>query len=203
MAEISPRDVNYSRSTSLSQIQNYDKKPEILPEHRKLKDGLQAHMKDSGLLKDGSQYRPLTNILNDAFQSLSKQNGHQSHAKFLTQVLKSFFLELSVDQIELMCQSYADNFLKELLGKSVNLMDLDRAEEEFQKAQRVNKKHRPNPSVSGLSDIDFKEKPRTNQYGVPKLNLDTSLTKSYILDITSKYMNDPAPRYMSPTQAQI
>lgn len=131
MAEISPRDVNYSRSTSLSQIQAYDKKPEILPEHKKLKEGLQTHMKESGLIKDGSQYRQLSNILNEAFQGLSKQCGHQSHAKFLTQVLKTFFLELSVDQIELMCQSYTDNFLKELLGKSVNLMDLDAAEEDI------------------------------------------------------------------------
>ena len=67
MAEISPRDVNYSRSTSLSQIQAYDKKPEILPEHKKLKEGLQAHMKESGLIKDGSQHRQLSNILNEAF----------------------------------------------------------------------------------------------------------------------------------------
>jgi len=44
------------------------------------------------------------------------------------------------------------------------------------------------------------EKPKNTYQYVPRLNLDTSLAKSYILDITSKYMNDPAPRYMSPTQ---
>ena len=86
-------------------------------------------MKDIGLIKDGIQHGQLSKILTDSFLSLSKQSGNQSHDKFLTQVLKAFFLELSVDQIELMCQSFADNFLKQFLGRSVDLMDLDAAEE--------------------------------------------------------------------------
>ena len=103
-----------------------------------------------------------------------------------------------------MCQSYADNFLKELLGKSVNLMDLDAAEEDMLQSNVNRNKIKKDkfPSVSMISDfVELKdEKPKNTYQYVPRLNLDTSLAKSYILDITSKYMNDPAPRYMSPTQ---
>ena len=92
-------------------------------------------MKNHGLISNVKLNRQVASVLEDAFdqQKINPENDEQS-LEYLSGVLKCFFLELSVEQIDLMSKSYSQQFLNQLNNP---LAELQKMKEEGDSAEKL------------------------------------------------------------------